>query len=81
MNRKQMAYRIISANVDELVFDMDCGDEELVGKSKDELVELMYKRLLYGTRAQHFKFLTAEWIRQTIIKELEKASRKWGVNL
>ena len=78
MNRKQMAYRIISAQADQIVFDIDCGGEH---KSKDELIEATYKFLLYGTRAQHFKFLTAEWIKQTIATALEKASKKWGVTL
>ena len=81
MTRKQMAFRIISANADTIAFDIDCGDEVLVKKNKDELVDLLYKQLLYGASAQHFKFLTAEWIRQTIIKELEKACRRWGVEL
>lgn len=78
MNRKQMAYRIISAQADALVFDMDCGCEH---KSKDELVEATYKFLLCGTRAQHFKFLTADWIKQTIASALEKAGKKWGVEI
>jgi hypothetical protein len=82
MNRKQMAYRIISANVDTFVFDIDCGDEVLKQKSKDELVEMIYNLLLSSSvRAKHFKFLTAEWIKETIVKEFEKACRKWGVEL
>ena len=78
MNRKQMAYRIISEQTDALAFDIDCGSES---RSKEELVEATYKFLLYGTRAQHFKFLTAEWIKQTINICLEKACRKWGVEI
>lgn len=81
MNRKQMAYRIISAQADTIVFDIDCGSEELANKSKDELVETIYKFLLSGTRAQHFKFLTADWIKQTIAAALEKAGRKWGIEI
>lgn len=81
MTRKQMAFRIISANADTIAFDIDCGDEVLVKMSKEDLVELLYKQLLFGTTAQHFKFLTAEWIRQTITEQLEKACRKWGVEL
>lgn len=81
MTRKQMAFRIISANADTLAFDIDCGDEMLVKMSKEELIELLYKQLLYGASAQHFKFLTAEWIRQTITTALEKACRRWGVEL
>lgn len=78
MNRKQTAYRIIAAQADTIVFDIDCGSEQ---KSKDELIETIYKYLLSGTRAQHFKFLTADWIKQTIAAALEKAARKWGVTL
>lgn len=81
MNRKQNAFRIISALADELVFDIDCGDEVLSKKSKDELVELIYGRLIQGTRAQHFKFLTAEWIKETVKNAIEKSCRKWGVEL
>jgi hypothetical protein len=76
-----MAFRIIEANADTIAFDLDCGDEVLAKKSKDELVELLYKQLLFGATAQHFKFLTAEWIRQTITASLEKACRRWGVEL
>lgn len=79
MNRKQIAYRIIAAQTDALAFDVDCGSER---RSKEELVELTYKFLLNsGTRAQHFKFLTAEWIKQTITTCLEKSCRKWGVEI
>ena len=78
MNRKQTAYRIIAGQAETIVFDMDCGSER---NSKDELVEIIYKFLLNGTRAQHFKFLTAEWIKQTIIDCLDKACKKWGVKI
>lgn len=78
MNRKQMAYRIISEQAETIVFDMDCSSEY---KSKDELIEMIYKFLLNGTRAQHFKFLTADWIKQTITDCLDKACRKWGVKI
>ena len=73
-----MAYRIISAQADALAFDIDCGAEL---KSKDELVEATYKFLLNGRRAEHFKFLTAEWIKETISKALDKACKKWGVEI
>lgn len=78
MNRKQTAYRIIAGQAETIVFDMDCGSER---NSKDELVEIIYKFLLNGTRAQHFKFLTTEWIKQAIIDCLDKACRKWGVEI
>lgn len=78
MNRKQMAYRIIAEQTDTIAFDIDCGSKS---QSKEELVETTYKFLLSGTRAQHFKFLTAEWIKQTITTCLEKACRKWGVEI
>lgn len=81
MNRKQMANRIINGLADEFIHDIDCGDEVLSGMNKDELVELVYSRLIYGTRAKHFKFLTADWIRQTIVKALDKACYNWGVEL
>ena len=79
MNRKQIAYRIIAGQTDALAFDIDCGCE---CRSKEELVERTYKFLLNsGTTAQHFKFLTAERIKQTITDCLEKACRKWGVEI
>ena len=78
MNRKQTAYRIIAGQAETIVFDMDCGSER---NSKDELVEIIYKFLLNDTRAQHFKFLTTEWIKQVIIDCLDKACRKWGVEI
>ena len=82
MTRKQMAYRIIAANVDTFVFDIDCGDETLTQKSKDELVDMIYNLLLKSSAsANHFKFLTAEWIKETIVKEFDKACRRWGVTL
>ena len=78
MNRKQIAYRIIAGQTDTIVFDIDCGSN---CGSKEEIIETTYKYLLSGTRAQHFKFLTAEWIKQTITDCLEKACRKWGVEI
>lgn len=80
MNRKQMAYRVIASVADELVFSIDCGDSTLVNKNKDELVDIVYHRLINNTvSSKHFKFLTKEWIEQSIEKELDKAMRKWGV--
>lgn len=81
MNRKQNAYRIISAIADEFIFDIDCGDDNLREKSKDELVALIYGRLIQGTRAQHFKFLTADWIKDTINNVIDRTCIKWGVEL
>ena len=75
---EKMAYRIIAEQAETIVFDIDCSSEH---KSKDELVEIIYKFLLNGTRAQHFKFLTAEWIKQTITDCLDKACRKWDVEI
>lgn len=78
MNRKQTDYRIIAGQAETIVFDMGCGSK---CNSKDELVEIIYKFLRNDTRAQHFKFLTTEWIKQTIIGCLDKACRKWGVEI
>ena len=78
MNRKQIAYRIIAGQTETIVFDIDSGSN---CGSKEEIVATTYKYLLSGTRAQHFKFLTAEWIKQTITDCLEKACRKWGVEI
>ena len=82
MTRKQTAYRIIANQAETIIFDIDCGDERLANKSKVDLVELIYMNLLNSSvRAQHFKFLTAEWIKETITSALEKYARKWGVEL
>lgn len=81
MNRKQTAYRIIDNMTDQIVFDIDCGNSSMIGKSKAEIIERIYENLIYGKRAQHFKFLTADWIKETTLKLLDKACRNWGVEI